>query len=197
MGYFKKQLMAGAARGRAQGGAMRSTRATDIAKGSVSVEGLDEALKKMKMLDENIRKSVMRQAGRHAARPMLDAYRSEIYDLQEDEFNVYQKSGGIYATITPGQLRKSMGIMQIYSKYRDMMVTIVGPQVKRGFSNPEKGGWFAHFVNYGYLLGGRYQGHNLGFADRARQKAMAITASDFKARFFQYASRYIQKISSK
>jgi hypothetical protein len=195
MGYFKSLQTAG--RSRSSSRSTGTTRATDVGQGRVEVEGLDQALKKMKMLDENIRKRIMRTAGKYAARPMLDSYRSEIYDMQQDEFNVYYKSGGIYATITPGQLRKSMGIMQFYSKARDMMITVVGPQVKRSFSDPEKGGWFAHFINYGYLLNGQYRGHNIGFADRARDRAQAATAAEFKQRFFEYASRYIQKISSK
>ena len=56
----------------------------------------------------------------------------------------------------------------------------VGPRVKRTFSDPEKGGWFAHFVQYGYLRDGQYSGPYKGFAKRARTKKSGGVGNEFK-----------------
>jgi hypothetical protein len=56
----------------------------------------------------------------------------------------------------------------------------VGPRVKRSFSDPEKGGWFAHFLEYGYLRDGQYNGPNKGFAKRARTSNSAGVGNEFK-----------------
>jgi hypothetical protein len=61
----------------------------------------------------------------------------------------------VYAEITAGQLQNSIGIRK--SKTRNSKLTTgywVGPIVKGAFKDPEKGGWFAHFLNYGGLIGG-------------------------------------------
>ena len=73
----------------------------------------------------------------------------------------------------------------------------VGPVVKGEFKDPEKGGWFAHFLNYGGLVGGSkgwgagtyYKGRNYGFADRAK----AQTIGQVVAYFTHEVRLYIEK----
>jgi hypothetical protein len=162
----------------------------------IEIEGLEETLKKMKKMEDVVRRRVMRAAGKKAAKPMIQAYKDNVDDLMEDEFIVY-RDGAVYARIQPGQLRKSMDVMFFWSRARDMWITAIGPKVKGVFSDPERGGWYAHFINYGYLNNGRYRGHNIGFADRARAKAYPYTVEEFKKAFFKFASIEIAKLSRK
>jgi hypothetical protein len=126
-----------------------------------------------------------------------DAMKSNIKDFKDGEFKVY-RNGGVYAEITAGQLQNSIGIRK--SKTRNPKLTTgywVGPIVKGAFKDPEKGGWFAHFLNYGGLIGGnkrdgggsQYKGANKGFADRAK----ASTISQVVAYFTHNAKLYIEK----
>lgn len=160
----------------------------------IEVEGLEEAIRKMKKLDDVTRRRVMRKAGKKAAKPMIQAFKESVDDLMEDEFIVY-RDGAVYARVQPGQLRKSMDVMFFWSRARDMWITAIGPRVKGAFKDPEKGGWYAHFINYGYLNNGRYQGHNIGFAERAKAKAYPYTVDTFKREFFKFAAVEINKLS--
>jgi len=126
-----------------------------------------------------------------------DKMRDKIDNLDKGEFKVY-RNGGLYAEIKPGQLKNSIGIRK--SQTRNSMTASaywVGPVVKGAFKDPEKGGWFAHFLNYGGLIGGnkrdgggsQYRGANKGFADRAK----ASTISQVVAYFTHNAKLYIEK----
>lgn len=163
---------------------------------SLSIEGVEEVLKNIQKFDEALRMRVMRTAGRRAAKPMVQSYQDEIKNLSDAPFTVY-RSGSVYAEVRPGQLRDSIAAMFFKSKKRDMMVTVIGPRVKGAFRNPNKGGWYAHFINYGYLSDGKYRGENLGFADRARMKASAAVNNEFKLAFFQEAKKYLDRLRSR
>jgi len=126
-----------------------------------------------------------------------DKMRENIDNLDKGEFKVY-RNGGLYAEIKPGQLKKSIGIRK--SQTRNSMTASaywVGPVVKGAFKDPEKGGWFAHFLNYGGLVGGSkgwgagtyYKGRNYGFADRAK----AQTIGQVVAYFTHEVRLYIEK----
>jgi hypothetical protein len=126
---------------------------------------------------------------RDAMRITRDAMKAEI-DNADQVIKVY-RNGGLYAEIQPGTLAKSIGIgkgktqgpARLFSAYW------VGPRVKGAFKDPEKGGWFAHFINYGNIKSGRYGGSNLGFADRAKARTMALVTAKFTAS----AKTYIEK----
>jgi hypothetical protein len=116
-----------------------------------------------------------------------DAMRAEIKDASET-FKVY-RNGGLYAEIKPGTLAKSIGIgkskvnnARLFSAYW------VGPRVKGSFKDPEKGGWFAHFINYGNITSGNYGGKNRGFAERAKARTKELVM----AKFTMDAKRYIE-----
>lgn len=163
----------------------------------IEIEGLEDTLKRLRKLDERMRLRVLRTAGKRAAKPMVEAMQNEIQDFEGDEFKVY-RGGKIYATITPGQLRNSIGVMFFKSRKKDRVITIVGPRVKgKKWSNPNIGGWYAHFLNYGYLNNGSYNGRNKGFADRAKSKAYARSAKEFKTAFLQEMVKYIDKLKLK
>ena len=160
---------------------------------SLEVTGVAETMAAMKGFDETLRLKVMKTAGRRAAAPMVQSYRDEITNFSGEKFIVY-RNGSIYAEVRPGQLRDSIAPMFFRSKKRDMIITVIGPRVKGAFRDPNKGGWFAHFINYGYLSDGKYIGKNLGFAERAQQKAASSVNSEFKLVFFQEAQKYINRL---
>ena len=122
-----------------------------------------------------------------------DAMKDNITDLDGGKtFKVYKK-GGLYAEIKPGQLKKSIGIMTSRVSNRKLFSSkSVGPKVKGVFNDPERGGWFAHFMNYGYLLtsSGLYDGKNKGFADKAK----ASTYNRVILSFRNDANSYVNKI---
>lgn len=163
---------------------------------ALTVEGVEEILKNIQKFDEALRMRVMRTAGRRAAKPMVQSYQDEIKNLSDAPFTVY-RDGKVYAEVRPGQLRDSIAPMFFKSKKRDMIITVIGPRVKGSFRNPNKGGWYAHFVNYGYLSDGKYRGENLGFADRARMKASTAVNAEFKLAFFQEAQKYLNQLRSR
>ena len=130
-----------------------------------------------------------------------DAMKSNITDFKDEngrgEFKVY-RNGGVYAEITAGQLQNSIGIRKSRTRNPKMTTAYwVGPIVKGAFKDPEKGGWFAHFLNYGGLIGGnkrdgggtQYKGKNKGFADRAK----ANTITQVVGYFTMNVKSYIEK----
>ena len=126
---------------------------------------------------------------RDAMRITRDAMKAEI-DNADQVIKVY-RNGGLYAEIQPGTLAKSIGIgkSKTQGPARLFSAYWVGPRVKGAFKDPEKGGWFAHFINYGNIQAGRYGGSNLGFADRAKARTMQLV----KAQFTKNAKSYIEK----
>jgi len=118
--------------------------------------------------------------------------RAEIKDADK-QFTVY-RNGGIYAEIPKGTLRKSIGIGRSKSGNGKLFSSFwVGPRVKGSFRDPDKGGWFAHFINYGYLKDGTYNGSNKGFADRAKASASPKVI----AMFFGLLKRHVGKFLPK
>ena len=124
---------------------------------------------------------------RSAMKLTQDAMKAEIKDASET-FKVY-RNGGLYAEIKPGTLAKSIGIgkskvnnARLFSAYW------VGPRVKGAFKDPEKGGWFAHFINYGNISSGNYGGKNRGFAERAKARTITLVM----AKFTNDAKNYIE-----
>jgi hypothetical protein len=131
---------------------------------------------------------------RNAMRLTRDAMRSEITDSTET-IKVY-RNGGLYAEIEPGTLKRSIGIgksktngpARLFSAYW------VGPRVKGAFKDPEKGGWFAHFINYGNIKSGNYAGSNRGFADRAKSRTMPLVLAQFTANAKAYLEREFNNV---
>lgn len=140
----------------------------------------ERAFKELETLHDSVTTAQIRRIARKSLKPMVEAYQTEIKDLESGSFKVY-RNGGIYAEISKGQLAKSMGIITTKIRKGATFASLsVGPRVKRSFSDPEKGGWFAHFLEYGYLNNGAYNGANKGFATRARRKEMSGVGNEFK-----------------
>lgn len=151
----------------------------------------ERAFKELENLHDGVTTAQIRRIARKSLKPMLKQYRDNITDYTPNKtekrknsvrnmFVVY-RNGGVYAEISKGQLKKSMGIITTRVNRGQTFASLqVGPRVKRTFSDPEKGGWFAHFLEYGYLNNGTYKGANKGFASRARMQQSAGVANNFK-----------------
>jgi predicted Zn-dependent peptidase len=186
MGRLSQAVNTGKRTGGGTGGAFIGFDEKDIKK------EFERAFKELENLHDGVTTAQIRRIARKALRPMVKSYRNEIKSLPTTSttkngkkitrsvFTVYRK-GGVYAEITKGQLAKSIGVITTrVNKGQTFASLSVGPRVKRAFSDPEKGGWFAHFLEYGYLADGKYNGPNRGFARRARTKTSAGVASEFK-----------------
>ena len=140
----------------------------------------ERAFKELEGLHDGVTTAQIRRIARKALKPMVKAYRDEAKIKGPSVFKVY-RNGGLYAEIKSGTLAKSMGIITTrVNKGQTFASLQVGPRVKRTFSDPEKGGWFAHFLEYGYLKDGSYRGEGYRFATRAKSKTSGGVASEFK-----------------
>lgn len=149
----------------------------------VSVEGAEEVMKKLRKLDDRLKKRILKKVGRKSLPPMVESYKRNITDADE-VFKVY-RNGKIVYEIQPGQLRKSVAIKTPkHLQKKDVVGMSVGPRRTGAYKDAEKGGWYAGMINFGWLrVGGnqkkRYQGQNLNFA----QKAMAAAKTRVNVRF--------------
>ena len=152
----------------------------------------ERAFKELENLNDGVTTAQIRSIARKSLKPMVKAYKDEITNLSSGSFKVY-RNGGIYAEISKGQLAKSMGVITTKVRKGATFASLsVGPRVKRAFSDPEKGGWFAHFLEYGYLLNGSYTGANKGFATRARKKEMGGVGNNFKRLMRSYLNKQVK-----
>ena len=149
----------------------------------VSIEGAEEVMRKLRKLDDRLKKSILKKVGRKSLPPMVDSYKRNITDADE-VFKVY-RNGKIAYEIQPGQLRRSVGIKTPKRLQKKNVVGMsVGPRRTGAYRDAEKGGWYAGMINFGWLrVGGnqnrRYSGQNLNFA----QKAMAAAKTKVNVRF--------------
>ena len=149
----------------------------------VSIEGAKEVMRKLRKLDDRLKKRILKKVGRKSLPPMVDSYKRNITDADE-LFKVY-RNGKIAYEIQPGQLRKSVAIKTPkHLQKKDVVGMSVGPRRTGAYKDAEKGGWYAGMINFGWLrVGGnqgkRYQGQNLNFA----QKAMAAAKTKVNVRF--------------
>jgi hypothetical protein len=151
---------------------------------------LQQVVKDLEQIKSGMGTRFIAQMQRKALKVVVDEMKKEVKDA-DGGFTVY-RNGGIYAEIPKGTLRRSIGIGKSKSGNKRLFSGFwVGPRVKGSWSNPEKGGWFAHFVNYGYLNDGTYKGPNKGFADRAKKKAMPQVLAMFITLLKQHAKRVI------
>lgn len=157
----------------------------------------DERLKKqLKRLDERVRKKVLKKTARKALKPVVRVYKSQITDSDE-VFAVY-RNGSVYAEIIPGQLKKSVGIK--FPKQEpgvDSIVASVGPRRTGAYRHPEKGGWFAGFIAFGWLRfrdGSRYNGQNFGWSRNAIRIGERVAKPRIRQAFTQYLREEIKKL---
>ena len=175
MGTTAERMMsARSSRGGNTGGAFIGFDERDIKK------EFERAFKELENLHDGVTTAQIRRIARKSLKPMVKAYKEEAKAKSKRNFVVY-RNGGIYAEIKPGTLAKSMGIITTKVNRGSTFASLqVGPRVKRSFSDPEKGGWFAHFLEYGYLQDGGYKSGIQGFASRARMKNSSGVGNEFK-----------------
>lgn len=167
----------------------------------VSVEGTEEVMRKLKKLDGRIRKKILKRVAREALKPMVQSYKNNIKN-SEETFIVY-KEGRIYAKILPGQLKRSVGV-KFPRRYntRGNFYASVGPRRSGAFKDKNKGGWYAGFLNFGWLQvpdgsGGKsdYTGQNENFAQRSQRGAQNRVRLKFVKTFRVKAEAEIKKLN--
>jgi hypothetical protein len=150
---------------------------------SVRLEGAEQLMRKIKRLDDSLKKRIIKKVGKKSLPPMVDSYKRNIKNADE-VFKVY-RDGKIYAEIQPGQLKRSIGIKTPkHLQGRNVIGMSVGPRRTGRYKDPEKGGWYGGFINFGWLRvadGKKYRGQNYGFA----QKAMAASKNKVKVKFIR------------
>ena len=154
----------------------------------IQMVGDKELRKQLKRLEERTRKRVLKKAAKKGLKPVVRLYKSQITDSDE-VFAVY-RNGSVYAEIIPGQLKQSIAVK--FPKQEpgvDSIVASVGPRKTGAYRHPEKGGWFAHFIEYGYLNNGKYKGANVGFARKARMQNSAGVGHEFKRRMRSFLNK--------
>lgn len=162
---------------------------------SVKLVGAEEAIKSLKKLDDNVRKKILKKVAREALKPMVASYKRNIRDSDE-VFKVY-RDGKIYAEIQPGQLRRSVGIKFPRNlNKRGRFGASVGPRRSGSFKSQNKGGWYAGFINFGWLrIGGkRYTGDNKGFAQKAMAAAKMQVTVKFRRTFTEKVNKEVKKL---
>jgi len=153
---------------------------------------LKQVVKDLEKIQQGLGTRYIAQMQRKSLGLAVKQMKAEIKDSKE-VFRVY-RNGGIYAEITPGTLRKSIGIGRSKTSNNRLFSGFwVGPRVKGSFKDPEKGGWFAHFINYGYLRDGSYRGANKGFADRAKASAIPQVLASFIPMLKAHAEKILSK----
>ena len=165
----------------------------------VKVEGVEEVMRKLKKLDNNLKKRILKKVGRKALPPMVDSYQRNITDADE-VFKIYRK-GKLEYEIRPGQLKRSVGIKTPKAlQSKDVVGLSVGPKRSASYKSPTKGGWYAGMINFGWLRVGpnqkdRYSNpRNLGFAQKAMAAAKIKVNVRFVRIFRQETSAEIKKL---
>lgn len=162
----------------------------------VRLEGVEETMKKLKKLDDRLKKRIIKKVGKKSLPPMVDSYKKNIKDADE-VFKVY-RDGKIVYEIIPGQLVKSVGIKTPKALQGKNVVGLsVGPRRSGRYRNPEKGGWYAGFINFGWLrVGGgkKYEGQNRGFAQKAQSAAKTKVKVKFMRNFKAITQAEIKKL---
>lgn len=163
---------------------------------AVEMIGDKELVRQLKRLDERVRKKVLKKTARKALKPAVRIYKAQIQDSDE-VFAVYRK-GKVYAEIIPGQLKKSIGIK--FPKKPpgvDSIVASVGPRKTGAYRHPEKGGWFAAFVSFGWLEfrdGSKYNGRNYNWSIRALETSKRFVLPLLGKTFTKYVGEEIKKL---
>jgi len=162
----------------------------------VKVEGVEETIRKLKKLDNRIKKKILKKVARESLKPMVASYKANIRNADE-VFKVY-KNGKIYVEIQPGQLKNSVGVKfpRKLNKGGNFGAS-VGPRRSGTFKQKDKGGWYAGMLNFGWLQVGKgkdYAGSNRGFAQRAMAGAKSRVQFKFVRTFKVKVEQEIKKL---
>lgn len=145
------------------------------------IREFEKAFKELDTLANSVQTKDIRKIQRASLKPMVARFKDSI--KSESDFKVY-RNGGVYAEIPKGTLKKSIGIINTrVRKHHTFSSLSVGARVKGKYSDPEKGGWFAHFIEYGFInkYGQYVKSANFGFAERAKKGGLTIVRTTFKS----------------
>lgn len=159
----------------------------------VLMKEFEKAFKELDILSNSVETKDIRRIQRQSLKPMVDKFRAGI--VSESDFTVY-RYGGIFAEIKKGQLKKSIGIINTPVRKKSTFASLaVGPRVKKSFSNVEKGGWYAHFIEYGFVnkYGKFIKSANFGFAEKAKKGGLSSTRTTFKTLMRIFLDRQVKK----
>ena len=163
---------------------------------SVQMIGDKRVMRDLKKLDERVRKKVLKKTAKKSLKPAVHIYKSMIQDSDE-VFAVY-RGGKIYAEIIPGQLKRSIAVkFPRQAPGYDGIVASVGPRKTGAYSHPEKGGWFAGFISFGWLRfrdGSKYNGQNFNWSANAIRIGERFATPRIKSAFSGYLRDEIKKL---
>ena len=158
----------------------------------VLMREFQRAFKELDTLANSVQTKDIRKIQRQSLKLMVQRFKDNIKD--EGAFKVY-RYGGVYAEIPKGTLKNSFGIInhKIKKKQTFSMLS-VGPRVKGRYSDPEKGGWFAHFVEYGFVnkYGQYVKGGNYGFAEKAKKGGLTMVRNTFKTLMRSFINQQVK-----
>ena len=157
------------------------------------IREFDRAMKELDALANSVQTKHVRSIQRASLKPMVERYKANIKN--ETSFKVF-RYGGVYAEIPKGTLKKSIGIISTpVRKHHTFSSLSVGARVKGAYKDPEKGGWFAHFVEYGFINKyGQYirSKQNFGFAERAQKGGLALVRNTFKNKMKAFLEKQLK-----
>ena len=162
----------------------------------LTMVGDKRVMRDLKKLDERVRKKVLKKTAKKSLKPAVHIYKSMIQDSDE-VFAVY-RGVKVYAEIIPGQLKRSIAVkFPRQAPGYDGIVASVGPRKTGAYRHPEKGGWFAGFISFGWLRfrdGSKYNGQNFNWSANAIRIGERFATPRIKSAFSNYLRDEIKKL---
>ena len=157
----------------------------------------ERAFQELDKLSNSVKTKDIRRIQRASLKPMVQKFKDNI--KSESDFTVY-RYGGVFAEIKKGTLEKSIGIINTPVRKKSTFSSLaVGARVKGAFKDVEDGGWFAHFVEYGFVnKHGQYikSKANYGFAEKAKRGSLGLVRTTFKNKMKSFLDRRIKNSMS-
>lgn len=153
----------------------------------------ERAFKELDVLANSVETKDIRRIQRASLKPMVERFKSNITKSKKP-FRVF-RNGAVRRDST-GTLEESIGIITHKLRRNSLFSALsVGAKVKGKFSDPEKGGWFAHFVEYGFVNSyGQYvkSDENFAFAEKAKKNGLALVRTTFKTKMRLFLNRRVK-----
>ena len=123
----------------------------------VSVNGVNKMIRALKQMTDAKTNAKLKQLMKGGPARILKNEQKRILRTQyaDSKGATIYRGGTIYAKIKRGQLAKSIGVIKARNQgFNGLNPNIlVGPMMKGKYANPEMGGWYAHFLEYGTIRG--------------------------------------------
>ena len=108
-----------------------------------------QIVKNLNKLGKAFDKKELRKVSVKAARPLVTTARNLVPVGTKKHYRYY-KNGGLAATYSPGNLKRSIGVLRL----KNTSDVYVGPRATRGkksgdYSGRRVDGYYAHFIEYG------------------------------------------------